>query len=221
MPAPSFCDAVATHERSRSMKLYFSPGACSLSPHIVLHEAGLTFTPVFASTKTKKLADGSDFNLINPKSQVPVLELDDGTRLTEGPVIVQYLADRVPEKQLAPAAGTMERYRMQEWLNFITSELHKGFSPLFVPTVPEDYKAMARTRLGERLAWVDRQLAGRDWLLPGGYSVADVYLFVVAGWGQYVGVDISGLPNLGAFMNRMGERPAVKAALATEAAARK
>ena len=202
------------------MKLYFSPGACSLSPHIVLHEAGLAFTPVFASTKTKKLADGSDFNAINPKSQVPVLELDDGARLTEGPAIIQYLADRVPEKKLAPPAGTMERYRLLEWLNFITSELHKGFSPLFVPAVPEDYKAMARAKLGERLAWVDQQLAGRDYLL-GTFSVADAYLFVVAGWAPHVGVDTAGLANLGAFMKRMGERPAVKAALATEAAARK
>lgn len=203
------------------MKLYFSPGACSLSPHIVLHEAGLPFTPVFASTKTKKLADGSDFNAINPKSQVPVLELDDGSRLTEGPAIVQYIADRVPEKKLAPAAGSMERYRLQEWLNFITSELHKGFSPLFVPTVPEDYKAMARARLSERLAWVDGQLAGRDYLMGNSFTVADAYLFVVAGWGRHVGVDTSALPNLSAFLARVGERPAVKAALETEAAARK
>jgi len=203
------------------MKLYFSPGACSLSPHIVLHEAGLAFTPVFASTKTKKLADGSDFNAINPKSQVPVLEFDDGTRLTEGPAIIQYLADRVPDKQLAPPHGSMERYRLQEWLNFITSELHKGFTPLFVPTVPEEYKAMSRAKLGERLAWVDGQLAGRDYLMGSTFTVADAYLFVVAGWGKHVGVDTAGLPNLSAFLARVGERPAVKAALATEAAARK
>ncbi|MGA0611243.1 glutathione transferase GstA [Caldimonas sp. KR1-144] len=203
------------------MKLYFSPGACSLSPHIVLHETGLPFTPVFASTKTKKLADGSDFYAINPKGQVPVLELDDGTRLTEGPAIVQYLADRVPEKKLAPPNGTMERYRLQEWLNFITSELHKSFSPLFVPTVPEEYKAMSRARLGERLAWVDRQLAGRDYLMGDTFTVADAYLFVVAGWGKHVGVDTAGLPNLSAFLLRVAERPSAKAALATEAQARK
>lgn len=203
------------------MKLYFSPGACSLSPHIVLHETGLPFTPVFASTKTKKLADGTDFNAINAKSQVPVLELDDGTRLTEGPAIVQYLADRVPEKKLAPANGTMERYRLQEWLNFITSELHKSFSPLFVPTVPEEFKAMARAKLGERLGWVDRQLAARDYLMGDTFTVADAYLFVVAGWGRHVGIDTAGLPNLSAFLQRVAERPSAKAALATEAQARK
>ncbi len=198
------------------MKLYYSPGACSLSPHIALHEAGLSFEALLASTKTKKLADGSDFLAINSKGQVPVLELDNGVRLTEGPAIVQYIADQAPAAQLAPAAGSFERYQLQEWLNFITSELHKGFSPLFAPGTPDDYKAIARQRLNDRLAWVDQQLAGRDYLLASGYSVADIYLFVVSGWGQYVGVDISGLAHLGALRGRIAARPAVQAALKAE-----
>jgi len=198
------------------MKLYYSPGACSLSPHIALREAGLPFDLVLASTKTKKLADGSDYLAINPKGQVPTLELDDGQRLTEGPAIVQYIADLVPEKKLAPPAGTMPRYRLMEWLNFITSELHKGFSPLFVPTTPEEMKTQVRTRLGERLAWVDRELEGREYLVGENFTVADGYLFVVSGWAQHVNVDISALKNLGAFRQRVAERPAVKAALQAE-----
>jgi glutathione S-transferase len=142
-------------------KLYYSPGACSLSPHIVLREAGLPFDLVLASTKTHKLADGTDYYTINPKGYVPLLELDDGQRLSEGPVIVQYIADQVPASQLAPAAGTMARYRLMEWLNFITSELHKGFSPLFNPAMPEKYKALARTKLAERLTWVDASWPAR------------------------------------------------------------
>jgi glutathione S-transferase len=197
-------------------KLYYSPGACSLSPHIALREAGLPFELAMASTKTKKLADGSDFNAINPKSQVPVLEFDDGQRLTEGPVIVQWIADQVPAKGLAPAAGTMARYRLMEWLNFITSELHKGFSPLFNPAMPEEAKALARAKLGEKLAWVDQQLAGRDYLMGEGFTVADGYLFTVAGWGKYVGVDIAPLGNLSAYMARVAARPAVQEALKAE-----
>jgi glutathione S-transferase len=198
------------------MKLYYSPGACSLSPHIVLHEAGLAFTPVLASTKTHKLADGTDYYTVNPKGYVPLLELDDGQRLSEGPAIVQYIADLVPEKKLAPPAGTMERYRLMEWLNFITSELHKGFSPLFNPAMPEDGKAVFRNKLGERLTWVDSQLEGRDYLMGSQFTVADAYLYVVTGWGGAVGVDISGLKHLGAFMQRMNARPAVQAARKAE-----
>ena len=198
------------------MKLYYSPGACSLSPHIVLREAGLAFEPVLASTKTHKLQDGTDYYGINPKGYVPLLELDNGERLTEGPVIVQYIADQAPAKKLAPAAGTMARYRLQEWLNFITSELHKSFSPLFNPAMPEEGKALYRTRLGERFKWVDGQLAGKNYLMGEDFSVADAYLFVVAGWSKHVGVDISGLANLGAFMARMGARPAVQEALKAE-----
>ena len=198
------------------MKLYYSPGACSLSPHIVLREAGLAFEPVLASTKTHKLQDGTDYYGINPKGYVPLLELDNGERLTEGPAIVQYIADQVPAKKLAPTAGTMARYRLQEWLNFITSELHKSFSPLFNPAMPEEGKAVYRTRLADRFKWVDGQLAGKNYLMGQDFSVADAYLFVVAGWGKHVGVDISGLANLGAFMARVGARPAVQEALKAE-----
>lgn len=197
-------------------KLYYSPGACSLSPHIVLREAGLPFTLVLASTKTKKLADGSDYLDINPKGQVPLLELDDGQRLSEGPAIVQYIADQAPASGLAPAFGTMARYRLMEWLNFITSELHKGFSPLFTPGFPEDAKAMARTRLLDRLRWVDTQLDGKTWLMGDTFTVADAYLFTVAGWGKYVGVDIAPLTRLSAYMGRVAARPAVQEALRAE-----
>ena len=198
------------------MKLYYSPGACSLSPHIVLREAGLAFEPVLASTKTHKLQDGTDYYGINPKGYVPLLELDNGERLSEAPVIVQYIADQVPAKKLAPPAGTMARYRLQEWLNFITSELHKGFGPLFNPAFPEDAKPMFRAKLVERLTWVDGQLAGKAYLMGDEFSVADAYLFTVTGWSGYVGVDIAGLANLGAFMERMKARPAVQEALKAE-----
>ena len=198
------------------MKLYYSPGACSLSPHIVLRESGLPFEAVLAPTKTKKLPDGSDYVAVNSKGYVPALRLDNGEVLTEGPAIIQYVADQVPAKNLAPAAGTMARYRLQEWLNFITSELHKGFSPLFNPEMPDAAKALYRNKLQERFAWVDKQLAGKPFLLGDQFSVADAYLFVVASWGQYVGVDLSGYANLGAFSARMAARPAVQEALKAE-----
>jgi glutathione S-transferase len=198
------------------MKLYYSPGACSLAPHIVLHEAGLAFTPVLASTKTHKLADGTDYYTINPKGYVPLLELDDGQRLSEGPVITQYIADQVPDKKLAPPAGTMERYRLMEWLNFLTSEVHKGFSPLFNPAQPEEAKALFRQKIGERLKWVDSQLEGRDYLMGEQFTVADAYLYVLAGWSGAVGVEIGALKHLGAFMQRMNARPAVQAARKAE-----
>jgi glutathione S-transferase len=146
---------------------------------------------------------------------VPLLELDNGERLTEGPAIVQYLADQAPDKRLAPPNGTMARYRLQEWLNFITSELHKQYSPLFNPAVPEEYKAMQRKKIAERLAWVDGELTGKDYLL-GEFSVADAYLYTVVNWSQFAGVDIGGLANLSAFMQRMAARPAVQAARRTE-----
>jgi len=146
---------------------------------------------------------------------VPVLELDNGERLREGPAIVQYLADQVPGKNLAPANGTMERYRLQEWLTFIGTELHKGHGPLFAPGTPEDYKPQVREQLLKRFAWVDKQLAGKDYLL-GQFSVADAYLYTVSNWGQYVGVDLSGFAHLAAFRQRMEQRPAVQAALRAE-----
>ena len=198
------------------MKLYYSPGACSLSPHIVLLESGLSFQPVLASTKTHKLQDGTDYYTINPKGYVPLLELDNGERLSEGPAIVQYIADQVPDKKLAPANGTMARYRVQEWLNFITSELHKGIGGLFNPAMPEEAKALMRTKAADRLKWVDSQLEGRSYLMGDSFSVADAYLFTVTRWTQHVGIDISALKQLGAFQARMAERPAVQAALKAE-----
>lgn len=197
------------------MKLYYSPGACSLSPHIVLYETGLPFTALLASTKTKKLQDGTDFHTINELGYVPVLELDSGERLREGPAIVQYLADQVPGKNLAPTNGSMERYHLQEWLTFIGTELHKPHSPLFTPGTPEDYKPQVREQLLKRFAWVDKQLAGKDYLM-GQYSVADAYLYTVTGWGRYVDVDLSGLAHIAAFRQRMEQRPAVQAALRAE-----
>ena len=164
------------------MKLYYSPGACSLSPHIALQEAGLAYTPVLASTKSHKLQDGTDYYTINALGYVPVLELDNGERLREGPAIVQYIADQVPDKQLAPANGTLARYRLQEWLNFIGTELHKGFSPLFNPATPEEYKPVVRERLLLRLQWVDSQLAGKQYLMGDQFTVADGYLFTVTNW---------------------------------------
>ena len=198
------------------MKLYYSPGACSLSPHIVLHEAGLAYTPVLASTKSHKLQDGTDFYTINPLGYVPVLELDDGTRLLEGPAIVQYLADQAPQKNLAPAHGTLARYRLQQWLNFISTEIHKGFSPLFKPTTPDDYKPIAREQLMKGLEWVDGELAGRDYLMGEHFSVADAYLFTVSNWAQHVNLDVSGLKNLAAYRERIAARPAVQAAMKAE-----
>jgi glutathione S-transferase len=198
------------------MKLYYSPGACSLSPHIVLKESGLAFDAIAAPTKTHKLADGTDYYTINPLGYVPLLVLDDGRQLREGPAIVQYIADLVPDKNLAPANGTWERYKLQEWLNTIGTELHKGFSPLFTPGMPDDAKTMAKARLTSRLQWVDAELAGKTYLLGETLSVADAYLFVVAGWGKHVGVDISGLPNLSAFVASVGARPAVQDALRAE-----
>ena len=198
------------------MKLYYSPGACSLSAHIALQEAGLAFTPMLASTKSHKLQDGTDFYSINPLGYVPVLELDDGTRLREGPAIVQYIADQVPLKMLAPQNGTLQRYRLQEWLSFIGTELHKGFSPLFNPATPEEYKAIARERLQQRLQWVDNQLAGKQYLMGEQFTVADGYLFTVANWAGFVGLDISGLKNLSAFQARVAARPAVQAAMKAE-----
>jgi glutathione S-transferase len=198
------------------MKLYYSPGACSLSPHIVLREAGVPFEPVLASTKTHKLADGTDYYTINPKGYVPLLELDDGQRLTEGPAIVQFIADKAPDKRLAPANGTLERYRLQEWLNFITSELHKGIGLIFNPAMPEEAKAVARTRATDRLKWVDTQLAGKSYLMGDTFTVADAYLFTVTNWTKYTGIDISGMPNLTAYQARVAARPAVQQAMQAE-----
>jgi len=198
------------------MKLYYSPGACSLSPHIVLEEAGLAYEPVLASTKTHKLQDGTDYYTINPKGYVPLLELDNGERLSEGPAIVQYIADQVPAKKLAPANGTMARYRLQEWLNFTTSEIHKTYSPLFNPATPAEYKTMALAKLQDRYRYIDSQLEGKNYLLGSDFSVADAYLFTVTNWAKHVGLDLAPFKNVAAFMTRMAARPAVQSAMKAE-----
>lgn len=198
------------------MKLYYSAGACSLAPHIVLKESGLAFDAISAPTKTHKLADGTDYYTINPLGYVPLLVLDDGRQLHECAVIMQFVADQAPSTQLAPANGSFERYKLQEWLNFIATELHKGFSPLFTPGMPDEAKALFKTRLTARLQWVDGELAGKNYLMGEHFSVADAYLFVVSGWGKHVGVDTSAMSNLSAFAARAGARPAVQATLRAE-----
>jgi glutathione S-transferase len=198
------------------MKLYYSPGACSLSPHITLLEAGMTFETVAAPTKTHKLPDGTDYYSINPLGYVPLLELNDGTRLTEGPAIVQYIADQVPEKNLAPVNGTVARAQMQSWLNFISTELHKGFSPLFNPATPAEYRPMVIEKLLSRFKWVDEQLAGKKYLMGDAFSVADPYLFNISNWAPLVKVDISGFANIATFRAHMSQRPAVQAAMKAE-----
>ena len=201
------------------MKLYFSPSACSFSPHIALREAGIDFELVKVDLKNHKLAaDGGDYNAINPKGYVPVLELDNGERLTEGPAIVQYIADLKPERGLAPAAGSFERYRLQEWLAFINSEVHKGFSPLFRPTTPEEARASARQALSNRLTYIAKHLDRNEFLMGRQFTVADGYLFTVLSWGHWVGIDINEWPSLAAFVVRVGSRPSVIAAKAAEAA---
>ncbi len=198
------------------MKLFFKSGACSLSPHIVLEELGLPYQAEKVDLKAKKTESGADFLAINPKGYVPALQLDNGTVLTEGPAIVQYLADQHPQKKLAPANGTLERYQLQGWLTFIGTELHKQFSPLFNPAAPEDWKALCRGNIERRLAWVNEQLAGKDYLMGQDFSVADAYLFTVVSWTRVVKIDISAHANVPAFMARMAARPAVQTALKAE-----
>ena len=199
------------------MKLYYSPGACSLSPHIVIREAGLEAELVRVDLKSKKTKAGDDFTAVNPKGQVPTLVLDDGQVFTEGPAIVQYLADQKPGSGLAPANGTIERYRLQEWLNFITSEMHKGFSPLFNEAVPAEYKTMAKDALANRFAYLDAHLAKKGPFLTGSqFTVADAYLFVVCGWTKYVGIDLAPWPNVAAYVGKIGARPKVVEALKAE-----
>lgn len=198
------------------MKLYYSPGACSLSPHIALKEAGIPFDLVKVDLKAKTLADGGDYKAINPKGQVPALGMDNGEVLTEGPVIVQMIADKVPGKNLVPANGTTERYRLQEWLNFVSTELHKNFSPLFQPVLSEDTKAFFKDRLMGKFAYINDQLAGKDYLMGSQFTVPDGYLFTMLRWADGMKMDLSGLKNLMAFKDRVGARPKVQEALAAE-----
>ena len=199
------------------MKLYYSPGACSLASHIAMHEAGMAFTALKAPTSTHKLDDGTDYYTINPLGYVPLVQLDDGTTLTEGPAILQYVADQVPAKNLAPAAGTIERYKMLGWVTFVSTELHKGgFTLLFNPMFSDEVKATVRTKLLGRLKHVDAALAGKNYLMGDHFSVADAYLFTVTNWASKTGVDISGLANLAAFRVRTAARAGVQAAMKAE-----
>ncbi|MDE1903630.1 MAG: glutathione transferase GstA [Alphaproteobacteria bacterium] len=198
------------------MKLYYSPGACSLSPHIVLNEAGFNYEVEKVDLASKKTEKGADFFAINPKGYVPVLALDDGQIITEGPAIVQYLGDQKPASGIVPKAGTMERVREQEWLNFITSELHKSYSPLFRPTTPDEYKKLAREYLAKRLAILDKHLAGKQYILGDKFSAVDAYAFTVLRWSQYTNVDLSPFPNIKAFMERVAARPKVQETLKQE-----
>lgn len=198
------------------MKLYYSPGACSLSPHIVLRECGFDFQLERVDLQSKLTEVGVDYRAVHPLGAVPALQLDDGQVLTEGPAIVQYLADRVPEKRLAPSAGTLARYRLMEWLNFISTELHKGFGALFNPTLPDDAKVLIRGQLESRLADVERRLGSGPYAMGSEFSVVDAYLFTVLGWGEYVNLDLTPWPGLVAYLGRLAERPAFLAALAAE-----
>lgn len=198
------------------MKLYYAPGACSLAPHIVAHETGIRLDLEKVDTKTKAMDSGGDFRDINPKGYVPVLRLDDGAILTEGPVVSQYLADLHPESGLAPLPGSMERYRLQEWLGYINSEIHKNYSPLFNPATSEETRKEKIDYLRKRYDLIEQRLATNSYLLGEHYTVADIYLFVVTNWARIVKVDLSGFPNLLAFQKRMVARPAVQAALKAE-----
>jgi len=198
------------------MKLYYSPGACSLSPHIVLNEGGFSFEKEKVDLSIKQTETGADYRAVNPNGYVPALLLDDGQVLTEGPAIVQYLADLVPEKRLAPPADTMERYRLMAWLNFISTELHKGFGALFNPQAPQDWKNIVNAQLIRRIEHASQRLAGRTYIMGDDFTVADAYLFTVLGWGKYVGVEISPWPTLTAYLGRIAVRPAVQAALKAE-----
>ena len=198
------------------MKLFYAPGACSLSPHIVSREAGLPLELVKVDLKAKQYDGGGDYLKINSKGYVPALQLDSGQVLTEGPAIVQYLADQKPDARLAPKSGSFERSQLQEWLNFITSELHKGFSPLFKPNTPDEYKRISRENLSGRIEWLDKQLDGKDYLMGKTFSVADAYAFTVLSWSKPLQFDLSRWHNVTAYLGRVGARPKVQEALRTE-----
>ena len=198
------------------MKLYYSPGACSLSPHIALLEAGLPYDLVKVDLRAKKLDNGDDFLKVNPKGQVPVLGLDNGELVTEGPVIVQMIADQAAAKNLAPPRDSAERYKLQEWLNFITTELHKNFGPMFSPVLADDAKAFFKDRATGKFKYVDGQLAGKDYLMGKQFTVADGYLFTMLSWADRMKFDLAGLSNLKAYQARVAARPKVQEALTKE-----
>jgi glutathione S-transferase len=198
------------------MKLYYSPGACSLAPHILLNEAGYAYETEKVDLATKKTATGADFSAINPKGYVPAITLDDGQLVTEVQVILRYLADKKPETNLIPKAGSMERVRAEEWLNFIASEMHKSYGPIFRPTTPEEFKTLSRAYIARRLAILEQQLAGKPYVLGNNFSVADAYAFTILRWSQFTKVDLSPFPNITAFMARMEARPKVQQTLKEE-----
>ena len=198
------------------MKLYYSAGACSLAAHIALEEAGLKYEAISAPTKTKVLPDGSDYRKVNPLGYVPYLVLDDGQALRECAIVCQYVADQAPAKKLIPACGSMARYQLQMWMHFIATELHKGFSPLFNPAMPDEAKKIARDRLQDRLKFVDGELAGKTYLMGQDFTVADAYLFTVTNWAKPMAIDLSPYPNLLAWRERVAARPAVQAAMKAE-----
>ena len=198
------------------MKLYYASGACSLSPHIVAREAGIAIDTVKVDLTTKKTEDGQDFLVLNPKGYVPALCLDNGQILTEGPAIVQYLADQKPASRLAPSAGTMERYRLQEWLSFLGTELHKSFSPLFNQASADDAKRAAKENITKRFTYLDQKLAGSKYLMGETFTVADAYAFTIVNWANFVGIDLKPYPNLSAYLGRIGARPKVQEALKAE-----
>jgi glutathione S-transferase len=209
-------DCGAATPQENIMKLYYSPGACSLSPHIVLKELGIPHEIEKADLKEKKTASGGDLFAVNPKGQVPALQLDDGAVLTEGPAIVQYLADKKPEAGLAPANGSMARYRLQEALNHLTADVHKNFSPLFNPATPAEYRETATKKLQKEFALLDKTLAKQPYLTGDKFTVADAYLFTLTNWAQPAKVDLSPYANVLAYRKRVGERPAVQAAMKAE-----
>lgn len=198
------------------MKLYFTPGACSLSPHIALREAGYKFDTEQVDLATKKTKAGADYAKINPKGYVPALQLDNGELLTEGVAIVNYLADQKPEANLLPKSGGMERYRAQEWLTFISSEIHKTFGPLFNPKTPEAFKTIAVEKLGQRFDFLNKHLEGKQYLMGSQFSAADAYLFTVASWADHVKIDLNKWPNVKSYLGRVAARPAVQAAMKAE-----
>jgi glutathione S-transferase len=198
------------------LKLYYSPGACSLSPHIALCESGLQFEIEKVDTKTKKTASGADFLAINPNGYVPVLKIAEGQVLTEGPAIVQWIADQKPETHLAPPNGTFERAKLQQWLNFISTEIHKSYSPLFSAEVPDAYKTMTKDKLFKRYAYVNDQLKGKQFLVGNNFTVADGYLFTVTNWANFLKLDLSEFREVAAFSDRVNSRPKVLQALKAE-----
>ena len=202
------------------MKLYYAPGACSLAPHIVAREAGIDLELEKVDLKTKKTASGQDYLAINPKGYVPALEFSKGQILTEGPVVQQYLADQKPSAGLAPAAGTIERYRLQEMLAYINGEIHKTYGPLFNPRITPEAREERLATLRKRFEYVDKQLAGKSYLFGERFTIADAYLFVMGSWANHLGLDLSGLENVGAFQRRVAARPAVQAALKAEGLAK-